>query len=297
MSGSPSPSKSSARGSGYSSQPDLSKLDEAELRISSFRKRKTTDDGKYQFEDLKKEILEILTASSKSNSETFSTVSQNISLIRDQLSDIKATTEHLITENNNLKSQIGILADTVKESEQKIEVLQSDVQQLRSAQSLASSTSLAISGSQFSHDDVLAELQERTERSKNVVIVGLPEPEADTSEERQHKDETEVKKVLKTVASECPIKRVQRLGKYDARKNRPLKVFFDSNETVKTILRNKKNADLKGVRIFPDQTLHQQKTIKELRNELKLRQENGESDITIKYVKGTPKITKEQSKN
>lgn len=37
--------------------------------------------------------------------------------------------------------------------------------------------------------------------------------------------------------------------------------------------------------------------MKKLRDELKQRTDDGEGDLTIKYIKGTPRIIKQESKN
>ncbi|KOB75080.1 C2 domain-containing protein, partial [Operophtera brumata] len=90
---------------GSSSQPDLSRLHHTELVPSSIslRKRKTPDnDFAYQFSEFKEVILRILIASSRCNSENINAISEYISSIKDQLSDIKATTEHLIIENQGI---------------------------------------------------------------------------------------------------------------------------------------------------------------------------------------------------
>lgn len=79
------------------------------------------------------------------------------------------------------------------------------------------------------------------------------------------------------------------------KKTRPLKVYFESQATAKAKLRNKNNMKRSDIKIYSDQTPHQEKEMKLLREELQKRTESGEKNLIIK-VKGTPKIIK-QPKN
>lgn len=297
-----SPTKSSSldklvtAGGSSSSQPDLSKLDamEVESKTMYLRKRKAPEnDFTNQFNEFKKEILSVLKESSKCNSDNINTISQNITSIKEQLGDITTTTDYLITENINLKSQITTLTQTVKQNEGKITCLQTEIQQLKTAPT-ASFPSLA---KPAPYENLIFELQERAERSKNIVIAGLAEKHSVNSVERQENDRREVENIIKSINPNCKeVERVIRLGKYENNKIRPLKVCFASHETVKIILRNKLNVKLDGVRIYSDQTPQQQQFMINLKKELQQRQESGEEDLTIKYIKGIPKIIK-QSKN
>jgi hypothetical protein len=63
---------------------------------------------------------------------------------------------------------------------------------------------------------------------------------------------------------------------------------------AKEVLRNKNkliNSDLpRSISISDDKTSKQLEYLKNLRTELQLRRDNGEDNITIKYVKGIPSI-------
>lgn len=92
-----------------------------------------------------------------------------------------------------------------------------------------------------------------------------------------------------------PIK-IFRIGKYDAGKSRRVKVCYETTGPAKLLLRNKDKLP-KDIKIFSDQTPAQHKYLQELKDELSRRQANGESDIIIKYINGTPAITKTAPKN
>lgn len=66
---------------------------------------------------------------------------------------------------------------------------------------------------------------------------------------------------------------------------------------MKTILRHRNNIKSDVIKIFSDQTPQQQAYMKTLKDELRRRIDDGDKDLTIKYVKGVPKITKLLPKN
>lgn len=281
------------------SQPDLSKMDEEYSENVAYRKRKApVSDFENQFTEFKNELMKemvvILQDSCNKQNQNIKTICDNIASINVTLQDMKITTEELIAENKSLKTQINTLANTVKENEEKISSLRTDVQQIKSVS--AAPANPPATPQRF--EDLFEEFQDRAERSKNIMIVGVPERHISNSEERREIERNEAARIINTIYPDCPrAAKVQRVGKYDGKKIRPLKLSFSSQEIAKTILRNKSNMTLDGVRIYSDQTPQQQKFMKNLRDELQQRKDNGEKDLIIKFSKGTPKIVKEQSKN
>lgn len=183
--------------------------------------------------------------------------------------------------------------DTVKANEEKIATLQNKMHIL---QPNSSKTSTAMTAEK--QHDLITELQERSERSKNIVIIGIPEQYSEKKEERQMNDRLKIDEVLKLIYPECPKpQKIFRLGKYNAKRSRPLKVCFDSQIIAKTILRNKVNFKEENFRIYSDQTPQQREFLIHIKNELKQRQNAGEDNLIIKYIKGVPKIISKPSKN
>lgn len=295
-----SPKKASPSGGNSSSYPDLSKLSalESDPRNVTTRKRKTPESNfAYEFGEFKKEILEIIKETNKCQIENITSIGQNISSINEQLRDMKNTTEQLITENGLLKTQIATLNNTVKVNEEKITSLQNEIKQLKS-DSRTSRSSEFLPALLTTCDEAIIELQDRAERSKNIIITGIPEQMCTNVNERRELDLCKAYNIIKRIYPECPeTKKIIRLGKYEGKKSRPLKICFESQEPVKTILRNRSNLNESGVRIFCDQTPYQQKVMINLKKELQQRQENGEMNLRIKYVKGAPKIMTVQPKN
>ncbi|KAG8328141.1 hypothetical protein J6590_000798 [Homalodisca vitripennis] len=78
----------------------------------------------------------------------------------------------------------------------------------------------------------------------------------------------------------------------------------DSQSAVIEFLRNfDKNVlhgidpDFADVRVSRDRTPRERDHLNSLRDQLKVRSEKGEKNLTIRYVNGTPKIMKQASKN
>lgn len=276
---------------GSSSVPDLTKLNAYNLDAKNIavRKRKMPEsDFTHHFDEFKKEILELLKESNAMQLNNITAMTENITTsMKEQLQDIKNTTELLINENSHLKAQVQTLNDTVQSNKETINALNNEVQQLKISKNLPTNG-----------EDIYSEFQERAERNKNIIIVGIPEQHGRNFEERRELDTTLSVNVVNAMYPTCPKpERVLRVGKYDPAKNRPIKVCYNSHETVKNILRNKTSFKDENIKIYSDQTPNQKKYLMDLQNQLKLRQEKGEENITIKYIRGVPKIITQQSKN
>lgn len=85
-----------------------------------------------------------------------------------------------------------------------------------------------------------------------------------------------------------------RVGRRRGEKPRPLLIKFSNPVTARTILRNKKlistSAVFSGVTISDDATPYQISCLQRAREDLKARQSRGETNITIKYVRGIPTV-------
>lgn len=283
-------------GGNSSSQPDLSTVGTPDYaQYVSQRKRKLPeDDFSYQFEIFKKEIMGLLKEFGNSQTENINIIKKDISSINEQLTEMKTKTDQLIVEHSSFKTEIQNLSSTVNENQEKIKGIENDVQALQSA-----SSSSEYSTSMTTYGFIMTELQERMERSKNIVITGVSEPQSENIEMKRENDRCEVKKILSDIHPSYPEPgKIIRLGKYDGKKTRPLKVCFSTSEVAKIILKNKSN--YKGnsnIKIYSDQTPNQKQDMTNLREELRQRKEKGESDLIIKYIKGIPKIINQQTKN
>lgn len=282
------------------SQPDLRKfgeylLDSESQRQVTFRsKRKVPDDDlSAKFEIFQENIKTMLTDMTKTQAEHLNRISQDVSSIKEEISIIKATTSNLSIEHNKLKLQIADILDFKNNIDSKIATLEHKIESLK-----ITNDDHPQRHKSFCYEDFIRETQERQHREKNLIIRGIKEIHSTDLEVRRRHDFEEVKNIIKMANSDSvdPIKTI-RLGNYKPDSHRPIKVIFEANETPKAILRNKKNIKPESIKIYSDETPQQKHYREKLQEELRRRQNNGEADITIKYIRGIPKITKIQPKN
>lgn len=145
-------------------------------------------------------------------------------------------------------------------------------------------------------ETIAGEVVERLRRSKNIMIYNLPEKKSPILIDNDLHDITSVMKIINhiLIVHETEIK-IRRLG-WDTRsigaRPRPVLVCFESTEKARQILKNKLALKAKFcVTIGSDETPMQQMILHHLREELKERIKT-DSNLTIKYVRGSPRIVK-----
>jgi hypothetical protein len=136
-----------------------------------------------------------------------------------------------------------------------------------------------------------AEEQEIEKRKTSVIVHGVPESVAATSEQRVDDDLSHLASLLQdTPMAGTQFEKVIRLGKKSSdtgAKPRPLKLILDLVDSKVNLLKCSKNLRLKKVAEWPTILIHQDLTPKqrEARNrlvqELKSRQSQGEQDLII----------------
>ncbi|KAJ2946146.1 hypothetical protein O0L34_g5077 [Tuta absoluta] len=143
---------------------------------------------------------------------------------------------------------------------------------------------------------ILSELAERKKRSVNVIMFGIGECSRQTGDAARDKevrvehDKTQVRQALAEIPDVASPVAVIRLGKPRQDSTpRPLKVIFSNKKAATNVLKNNKKLPA-SVLAKNDLTPYQQEYLKGLREELNKRTENGEADLTIKYINNTPKI-------
>lgn len=269
---------------GSQSQPDLSRPSEYYPdNQNTFRKRKQTNcDCECD------QVISILQAF---RVDMISVLETNLKPMRDdicamkyQIDDIKSSTEKLLAENNNIKKEVSQLQKTSSATVSKITSLETEIEKLKITQPLQSSSQI------FAGETIIYEMQERERRSKNIIVVGLPESTNADDSVRNGEDVSSIQKILiDSLSVNSKVAKVMRLGKFFTGKARPMKVSLESSQEVKEILKNKTRLPDK-VRVYNDQTPTEKNVLKELGQELARRKENGEQDLIIKYIKGSPKI-------
>ncbi|KAJ3645580.1 hypothetical protein Zmor_023223 [Zophobas morio] len=145
-------------------------------------------------------------------------------------------------------------------------------------------------------EEATGEALERMKKAKNIIIHGIPE-KTGSIQNRQEEDLLTVSTIIDNLhrSTEGNVSQIKchRLGKAAPNKTRPLKVIFPGEEQARLILKNKKNLDSSkfgNIKISDDKTPRQLTYLKSLRTTLQNRIDNGEANLTIKYVQGKPTI-------
>ena len=186
--------------------------------------------------------------------------------------------------------------------------LNKKIDNLKSIQSQSSSTCTTLLS------DVLSEQEDRSRRSKNILVYNLPEMKNDTPADPEQKklffnsltefNNKSIMELLRTIddSLEKPVF-FKRLGKYNNQKIRPLLLsFFDPN-SIKLIFKRldalRKVPEFKNIVIRHDLTFNQRETLNSLRpkcDELNSNNTDSSFHFVISHKNSNPTIIK-QSKN
>lgn len=309
------------------SQPDLSKLSNVHVDSQiTFRKRKEPERDECQcsaeVRDMRSEIVRIGSLLEKyvesnenillkmqeniadikeqigdmktSNEQTINTIRNTMGGIMTQINDIKSTTTSVLAEQTEIKEHVKKFEMSISLGETKMKSLEAEITNIKQS---SQTTTFTQEKQLHQEEQIIQEVQNRNNREKNIVLVGLPESSLSNREERMSKDENDVLRIITSLSTEIPKPiKVFRIGKYKLGKNRSLKVCFDGIGPAKQLLRNKDKLP-DDIKIYSDQTPAQQHYLKVLKDELKRRENNGETNLTIKYINGTPTIIKTTPKN
>ncbi|CAH0402046.1 unnamed protein product [Chilo suppressalis] len=291
------------------SYPDLpSKTvcqDTPEVQKTFRNKRKLGSDYEEimtEFSEMKKQITTVqnqmsemmtyLSTMVNMQTDNFKKLNVDVSVIKQQMHDIKLNSDTLSVEQAKLKLDIDNLKINNNITEKKIESIESSLQH--------DNTSLNRFSMSDTREELVAELSERNLRSRNIIVMGVPEPKADNPKERREEDMNAILNILRNILGLKDIPdpdKIYRLGKYQSSRQRHMKVCFTSQETATLILKSKQNLNDNNIKIFSDQTPQQQDNMKMLKYELEQRTSSGEENLCIKYIRGILKIIKEVPKN
>lgn len=147
--------------------------------------------------------------------------------------------------------------------------------------------------------DVMEEVHLRQSKQQNLMVFGMPEQPATLERDAASAaDATEVQLILQTCAPILDVSSAQssRLGRLDASSvaPRPLRVTLGSANDVHTVIKNvsklKQSTKYSKISLSFDRTPWQINAYKELKREFNQRRAAGQTNIALKYVRGTPKI-------
>lgn len=170
--------------------------------------------------------------------------------------------------------------------------LQDDIQALKTENS-----EIRQSSTSFDFEEVIAEITDREKRKCNLIVYGLEEPNQDQlASDRIESDRKQITSVLNTVAPELPFVNIKpiRLGRHTAGKVRPVKITLKEERSVHDVIKNgsalKNHRSFKNIRLSFDRTPRQLEYYKKVKEELVAKQNIGDQQYKIKYIRGIPRV-------
>lgn len=282
-------------GSGSGSVPNLSTYEDDSINNINTRKRKERceqEEYKNDFDSFRAEIMLFFQSFAETQNKTISDIRSEISEIKDEIKAIKSVTENFALQLDQINDDIKNIKSDNTITQHKIKKIENELSQLKTRETTDHTTSKSLP---LSHENLILELKERSEREKNIVIIGIPEKNDKNYIARRTHDIEEFSKLTLPVLKDCPKPtNAVRLGKYVPGIDRPLKIYYHNSEIAKLILQNKTKFP-ENVKIYSDQTPAQKRYLQSVKKELSERLENGEEHLIIKYIKGIPRIVKNKT--
>lgn len=120
----------------------------------------------------------------------------------------------------------------------------------------------------------------------------MDESSSDAAEQRNTDDKDKCINIIKYVSNvNLDNTKICRLGKRVGGKTRPIKIILNNESEALSILRQKRNLPKsRKASIQADQTPMQRDYFLKIKSEIKKREDEGENNLTIRYVKGIPTI-------
>lgn len=192
------------------------------------------------------------------------------SIMQEVKSELRDISDNLLTQIQNINKRVDTIETRLDDALNRLECLEKDSQ------------------NQFHDENIIHELKDRLYREKNFILINVPEGTGVNS------DVTFIKNALSDTQIKLDSVTAIRLGKKIANKSRPLKVRLECPADVIHVLKNKKLLFGETIKCFGDNTEQERLRFKALVSQIKEREKNGESNLTIKYIRGVPRI---QQKN
>lgn len=190
----------------------------------------------------------------------------------------------------DLRTDIGILNDRVSAFEPRLQAVEGEIAQLRTKIERGEAPVV---------ENLIEEISDRQRRLRNLIAYNVKERAASSPNAVEQQDVSTVLLILKHAGLEhlLPSVRFFRIGKKTDGKSRPLKICLPSELDAMAVFRSfSKNevveGELRGVSLSHDRTLKERQHLAELRGVLQTRMDAGETNLTIRYTNGTPKIVK-----
>ncbi|CAH2109314.1 unnamed protein product [Euphydryas editha] len=209
------------------SEPDLSKISDLSMdtqpNVTQRNKRKRANDCQC----------------TKELSEMRSEMTRISSLLEKYVNLSEQTNKNLqdsISDQEKIKCHLTELDESIVIGQNKIKSLEAEFAQFKQSAEASSHSQDKLTLC----EQIIKEVQNRNNRDKNIILVGLPEPNCSQPEERKLKDETDVLNVISLLGVDIPKPAsIFRVGKLNPKRSRKVKICFETLGPAKTLLRNK----------------------------------------------------------
>ncbi|KAG5881417.1 hypothetical protein JTB14_004512 [Gonioctena quinquepunctata] len=131
----------------------------------------------------------------------------------------------LIRQMEDIKNDVTELKEYVKALKNENKVLKENLMKIESSET------------NFDMEEFMNEMEERKKRSNNIMILNINESNAVNRNDRIKDEKKRVKEVLAHADIALNEFKAIRMGKYDGRKIRPIKVILESNDAAVNILK------------------------------------------------------------
>lgn len=210
------------------------------------------------------------------------------------LADVMRKLNSIDEKLNSHESKLSIISNSLSGMQESINylrdenvILKEEINNMRSK--ITTIETNTILSNNLSADEVIFEAQNRIIKSNNVIIFNLSELPNESSDGSL----SIAREMISDLALNLNIIHAKRIGKTRVN-GRPLLIEFNNSLSATSLLKSKtklRSFDRwKNVWVNADLTRNQQIHMKELRDILRRKREEGDSNSVIKYVRGVPSI-------
>ena len=179
----------------------------------------------------------------------------------------------------------------MKELRDDISCVEADVADLQAEHKLFSERLTFCENNLINVTDICSEIRERDQRAKNVILHGF------TEHGSSNDDLENVNLLLAEHVAKPQAKSVLRLGKIVNDKIHPLKLIFDSREVPMSLFKDSEFFSSRNLKVTNDSTARKRELLRNARKSLQERTDKGETNLTIKFIRGVPTVIKLNQKN
>lgn len=225
----------------------------------------------------------------------FNALMEKIDAVAKSVVRMEERQEDILTQLSTCNAAISEHSKMLSKHQSCIEKHQGDIEAISEVQtelalSISDIRSQLANSNSANSSNIVPELLDRIKRSHNIIITNVPDGGDESVDLPLVRN---IVNLIQEDAGSCLVS-ARRLPSRDGARPRWMRVSFSNSEVVSSILRRKSalmgHSQYRNMVIFDDKTKSQVAELNALRGELGRRQRNGERNLTIKYVRGTPRI-------